>query len=264
MAPWSPVIPVGMVPSEAGGDRLPPRDLGLDLGAMCVEERASRGNRSFAAASQARELEHATDRHNGLVQALQELDPSQFVRVVATMTTVRAGDRYHQSDAFVIAERVGRDARLLRDLADLRPATRVSSMANTTRRDALGDHDRVELNARGHRGDEHGHGHHGRRDRGRVLNARRHRGGEQVPSRPDVDSVVRTRYSTPGGIETASRVSRVASSATRSECSTPGGIEAAITRRWLPLALLRQVKGGGSRRDAYRRAHRGDQECAEL
>ena len=65
------------------------------------------------------------------------------------------------------------------------------------------------------------------RARQRVLNARRHRGGDHV--RASAIAFFARSCSTPGGIEAVITGVPHAAYAAAEKCSTPGGIEAVIT-----------------------------------
>ena len=94
------------------------RHLGLDLGKMLFEHLAPLPDTGVPLASKPGEGLHALDGHAGLAQAQQEGQPVHVGACVAALAARCAGHRGDQSDALVVAQRVGREAGALRNFRD--------------------------------------------------------------------------------------------------------------------------------------------------
>lgn len=91
------------------------RHLGLNFGEVLLEHLATFADAGVPLASKPGEGLHALDGHAGLAQAQQESQPVHVGARIAPLTARCARHRGNQPDAFVVAQRVGREAGLLRD-----------------------------------------------------------------------------------------------------------------------------------------------------
>lgn len=70
----------------------------------------------FALSAQLRVTQHFLNRHAGRFKATQKLDPDKNRRVINALARTVAWCKRQQPDAFVVSNRVGREACMLRDL----------------------------------------------------------------------------------------------------------------------------------------------------
>src|SRR5882762_2802051 len=92
-------------------------DLLLDGPVVPLQQFDALGERARPGPAQLGVAQHLRDRHAGVAQAAQNLEPAEVVVGERASPARRAGDAVEQPDAFVIAQRVEAEPRLVGDLS---------------------------------------------------------------------------------------------------------------------------------------------------